>query len=55
MELLSRKEAWNITYTHALGETASYFFVQIRDHAKLFGRRDPRSGTRWMVMSVDVP
>jgi hypothetical protein len=44
MELLSRKEAWNITYTHALGETASHFFVQIRDHAKLYGRRDPKSG-----------
>lgn len=44
MELLSRQESWNITYEHALGETASFFFTQIRDHAKLFGRRDAKSG-----------
>ena len=39
MELLTREERWDITYNHALGETASYFFTQIRDHKKLFGRR----------------
>ena len=44
MELLKRQEVWNITYTHALGETASWFFVQIRDNAKIFGRRDAKSG-----------
>lgn len=44
MELLSRLETWNITYDHALGETASYFFTQIRDHAKIYGRRDAKSG-----------
>jgi len=44
MELLKRQEKWNITYTHALGETASWFFVQIRDHKKIFGRRDAKSG-----------
>jgi uncharacterized OB-fold protein len=44
MELLKRQESWNITYNHALGETASWFFVQIRDHAKLYGRRDARTG-----------
>lgn len=44
MELLKRQEIWNITYNHALGETASWFFVQIRDHAKLYGRKDPVSG-----------
>jgi len=44
MELLSRQETWNITYDHALGETASYFFTQIRDNAKLYGRRDAKSG-----------
>jgi len=44
MELLKRQEKWNITYTHALGETASWFFVQIRDHAKLYGRRCASSG-----------
>ncbi len=44
MELLNRQETWNITYTHALGETASWFYVQIRDHAKIYGRRDGKSG-----------
>ena len=44
MELLTREEKWNITYRHALGETASWFYVQIRDHAKIYGRRDARSG-----------
>lgn len=44
MELLKRQETWNITYDHALGETASYFFTQIRDHAKIFGRKEARSG-----------
>jgi uncharacterized OB-fold protein len=44
MELLKRQETWNITYDHALGETASYFFTQIRDNAKIYGRRDARSG-----------
>lgn len=44
MELLKRKETWNVTYEHALGETASWFFVQVRDHAKLYGRRCAKSG-----------
>ncbi len=44
MELLNRQETWNIAYTHALGETASWFYVQIRDHAKIYGRRDGKSG-----------
>jgi len=44
MELMSRQETWNITYTHALGETASYFYVQLRDNAKIFGRRCAKSG-----------
>jgi uncharacterized OB-fold protein len=44
VELLSRQENWNITYDHALGETASYFFTQIRDNAKIYGRRDATSG-----------
>ena len=44
MELLTHKETWNIGYEHALGETASWFFVQIRDHARIYGRRDPKSG-----------
>lgn len=44
MELLSRQETWNIAYDHALGETASFFFTQIRDNAKLYGRRDAKSG-----------
>jgi len=44
MELLSRQETWNISYDHALGETASFFFTQIRDNAKLYGRKDAKSG-----------
>jgi uncharacterized OB-fold protein len=44
MELLKRQERWDITYNHALGATASWFYVQIRDHAKIFGRRDPGTG-----------
>src|SRR5260370_28963949 len=43
-ELLRRKEHWNITYDHALGETASWFYVQIRDNAKIYGRRCADSG-----------
>jgi uncharacterized OB-fold protein len=39
MELLTRTERWNITYQHALGEVASWFFTQIRDHARIYGRR----------------
>ncbi len=44
MELLKRTEVWNITYTHALGETASWFFVELRDNKKIYGRRDAKSG-----------
>ena len=44
MELLSRTEKWNITYRHALGEVASWFFVQIRDNARIHGRRCAHSG-----------
>ncbi|MFM0007336.1 OB-fold domain-containing protein [Paraburkholderia dipogonis] len=44
MELLTRTENWNITYRHALGETASWFYVQLREHGKLYGRRCPQSG-----------
>ncbi len=43
MELLGRQEVWNITYDHALGETASFFFGQIRDNKRLFGRRCAKS------------
>jgi uncharacterized OB-fold protein len=44
VELMSRQETWNITYDHALGETASHFFTQIRDNAKIYGKRDAKSG-----------
>ena len=44
MELLTRRETWNIGYEHALGETASWFFVQLRDHAQLYGKRCANSG-----------
>jgi uncharacterized OB-fold protein len=39
MELMTRQESWNITYSHALGETASWFYAQIRDNKKIYGRR----------------
>lgn len=39
MELMTRQETWNITYRHALGETASWFYAQIRDNKKIYGRR----------------
>jgi uncharacterized OB-fold protein len=41
---MKRKESWNIGYDHALGETASYFFAQVRDNAQIYGRLDPKSG-----------
>ena len=44
MELLKRREAWNVVYNHALGETASWFYVQIRDHAKIYGKRCGATG-----------
>jgi hypothetical protein len=44
MELMTRTETWNITYRHALGETASRFFTAIRDEKKIFGRRCAASG-----------
>lgn len=44
MELLKRQEAWNITYTHALGETASAFYVRIRDEGRIYGRRSADNG-----------
>lgn len=44
MELLGRTETWNITYDHALGEVASYFYTQIRDHARIYGRRCAKTG-----------
>ncbi|MFG1359161.1 Zn-ribbon domain-containing OB-fold protein [Xanthobacter pseudotagetidis] len=43
MELMTRTEQWNITYRHALGETASHFFVELRDNARLYGRRCAKS------------
>lgn len=44
MELMTRNETWNITYRHALGETASHFYTEIRDNKKIFGRRCATSG-----------
>ncbi|MSO91327.1 MAG: hypothetical protein EXR01_07090 [Acetobacteraceae bacterium] len=44
MELMTRTESWNITYTHALGETASWFYTQLRDHAKIYGKRCAKTG-----------
>lgn len=43
MEQMKRSETWQITYNHALGETASWFFQQIRDAAKIYGKRCPET------------
>src|SRR6201985_1436693 len=44
MELLGRQETWNITYDHALGETASWFYTRIRDEAAIYGKRCAKTG-----------
>jgi len=44
MEWMKRTERWDITYEHALGETASWFYAKIRDEAQIYGRRCPESG-----------
>lgn len=44
MELMARHETWNITYRHALGATASWFYGQIRDNKRIYGRRCASSG-----------
>ena len=54
MELLGRQEVWNITYDHALGETASWFYTRIRDEASDLWpalREDrPRAGAAAVVL-----
>lgn len=44
MELLERQEVWSITYNHALGETASWFYTRIRDEAAIYGRHCAKTG-----------
>ena len=48
MELLERQETWNITYNHALGETASCFYTQDprrgRDLRQALRQDRPRAG-----------
>ena len=43
MELLERQEVWSITYDHALGETASWFYTQ---HPR-------RGGDLWPALRED--
>ena len=54
MELMTRRETWHINYRHALGATASHFFANIRDNAKLDGRSvrpiGPRAGATAFVL-----
>ena len=47
MELLGRQEVWNITYDHALGETASWFYTRIRDEGAIYGRRCAKTAACW--------
>ena len=45
MELLKRKETWNITYEHgALGETAAGSSQRFATMPKIYGRRCAKSG-----------
>ncbi|MCG2775375.1 MAG: OB-fold domain-containing protein [Desulfobacterales bacterium] len=37
-EMIKRKEVWNITYEHSIGETASHFFNEIIRNRQLVGR-----------------
>ena len=43
-KILSRIEKWELTYTHSMGETASHFFHEIRNHRRLVGRLAPKAG-----------
>jgi uncharacterized OB-fold protein len=38
-EIKTTQEKWDITYNHSLGETASYFFEQLRDNKKIYGKK----------------
>lgn len=40
-EMVHIKQDWNITYDHTAGETASHFFVELRDNTKLVGKKCP--------------
>lgn len=40
-EVIKRREAWNIVYEHSIGETASYFFNEIKQKRRLLGRYCP--------------
>jgi hypothetical protein len=35
---MTRQESWDINCNHALGETTSRFYAQIRDNANIYGR-----------------
>lgn len=38
-EIFRVEEQWNITYLHAAGDVVSRFYQELRDHARLVGRR----------------
>lgn len=35
-------QKWELTYEHAAGETATYFFEQLENHKAIFGKRCPQ-------------
>lgn len=35
-------QKWELTYEHAAGETATYFFEQLKNHQVIFGKRCPQ-------------
>lgn len=41
MELKVMQEKWEITYEHALGETAGHFYSKIVNEEKILGKRCP--------------
>ena len=47
MELMGRQEVWNITYDHALGETASWFYTRMRDKERSMAGAARRPGGCW--------
>ncbi len=40
-EILRIEEHWDITYQHAAGAVVSHFYRELRDYARLLGRRCP--------------
>jgi len=44
MDIKTIQEKWDITYEHALGETAEHFYRMLVSEEKLLGKRCPKCG-----------